>query len=155
MGSIDQVNCPFFHFNESHHPTINKAPYHPPQDTSLDSHTAHRQSRALLPRSAEVLKDFCKFSGVIEQTILRPEARLDPKMFIKFWYSIQYQLLSGKPVEQLSNGDLLNDDHESEGAFRLGAINMKEILRELTFSATGLHHIGIETQSFSQPCGRV
>ena len=129
---------PFFHFDGSHRRTIHTEPYAWACDTLLDAPTAHAPLRALLPQYANVLTELCELSGVIEQTLLTPEARLDPKELIDAWFSIQYQLLSSAPFEDISDGSIVNDNHELGDAFRLGAmIYMKEILQEFTFSATG------------------
>lgn len=155
MGSIDQVSRPFFHFDKSHHPTIDTTPRHQFHDTSLDLPAANVEIQTLLPRSAKVLTELFVFSRVIEQTILKPEARLDPKVFIEAWYSIHYQLLSTKPVEETSDGDLSNDDDKLEDAFRLGAmIYMKEILREFTFPATGSETLVSQLETALSPVFR-
>lgn len=75
---------------------------------------------------------------MIEQTLLTPEARLDPKEFIEAWYSIQYQLLSDDQLDNESNGAFIHNNNALQEAFRLGAIlYLKEILQEFIFSAIG------------------
>ena len=93
--------------------------------------------QTLLPRFTDILKRLRDFSRIIEQTPLTPDTRLDPKEFIEACYSIQYQLLSNTFVEKdVGDGLPIGNDELGE-AFRLGAIiYMKEILRELTCSAT-------------------
>ena len=85
-----------------------------------------------------MLSELREFSEVIEQTLLMPEARLDPKEFVETWYSILYQLLSGEQVEDISDGGYIHDNDTLGEAFRLGAIiYMEKILQEFTFSAIG------------------
>lgn len=85
-----------------------------------------------------MLTELCEFSGVIEQPLLTPEARLGPNELIEATFSIQYQLLSSAPLKDLSDGTFVYENDELDKAFRLGAIiYMKEILQEFTFSATG------------------
>ena len=85
-----------------------------------------------------MLTELCEFSGVIEQTLLTPEARLGPKELIEASFSIQYQLLSSAPLEDLSDGTFVYENDELGEAFRLGAIiYMKEILQKFTSPTTG------------------
>ena len=110
----------------------------PAYDTSIDLIAAHTRLRAVLPQQADVLAEFRVFSKEIEQTLLTPEARLDPKSFIEDWYSIEYQLLLSGPKEDISDGDLIHENDDLGEAFRLAAlIYMKEILREFIYSTIG------------------
>ena len=85
-----------------------------------------------------MLTDLRHFSRLIEQTLLEPEAGLDPKELIEASYSIQYQLLLTGPVEDVTDGEFVHDNDELGNAFRLGAIiYMKEILQNFAFSITG------------------
>ena len=132
------MSRPFFHFYGSHRRAIHTKPYAWAHDISLDPPTSHAPLRALLPQYVNVLTELCDFSGVIEQTLLTPEARLGPKEFIEASFSIQYQLLSNAPLEDLSDGTFVYENNELGEAFRLGAIiYMKEILQEFTSSTTG------------------
>lgn len=132
------MSRPFFHFDGSHRRAIHTKPYAWAYDTLLDSPTSHAPLRALLPQHVNVLTELCEFSGVIEQPLLTPEARLGPKELIEATFSIQYQLLSSAPLEDISDGTFVYENDELDKAFRLGAIiYMKEILQEFTFSATG------------------
>lgn len=113
-------------------------PYLPAHNTLLERFKDQIALSTRFIRTTIVLTDLRHFSGAIEQTILTPEARLDPKDFIEACYSIQYELLSSGPAEDVTDGDFAYDNDELGNAFRLGAIiYMKEILREFTFSATG------------------
>lgn len=104
----------------------------------LNPPTAHTRLQTLLPQFVNVLAELREFSVIIEQTLLTPEARLDPKELIEAWFSIQYQLLSGEQLEDVSDGGLIHDNDALREAFRLGAIiYLKEILQEFTFSAIG------------------
>ena len=74
----------------------------------------------------------------MEQTLLTPEARMDPTSFIEDWYSIEYQLLLSGPKEDASDGDFIHANDDLGEAFRLAAlIYMKEILREFLLSTIG------------------
>ena len=85
-----------------------------------------------------MLTDLRHFSRAIEQTLLKPEARLDPKELIEACYSIQYQLLLTGPAQDVTDGGFVHDNDEQGNAFRLGAIiYMKEILQDFAFSLTG------------------
>ena len=138
MGSIDQVIRPFFHFKWSHGLAIYSNPSLPAYDTLLDSPTAHMELRALLPQFADVLTELRDFSRVREQSLLMRDAGLAPTEFVEACYSIQYQLLTTSPVEDVSDEGLTRGDIELGEAFRLGAIiYMKEILPEFIFSAIG------------------
>ena len=93
----------------------------------------------ILPRFTDVLKKLRNFSRMIEHTLLKPDARLDPTELFKAYFLLQHQLLSSTFVieEELGNAPIKGDEKLGE-AFLLGAIiYMKEILRELTNSATG------------------
>ena len=132
------MSRPFFHFYGSHRRAIHTKPYAWAYDFFPDSPTSHAPLRALLPQYVNVLTELCEFSGVIEQTLLTPEARLAPKELIEASFSIQYQLLSSAPLEDLSDGTIVYENDELGEAFRLGAIiYMKEILQEFTSSTTG------------------
>ena len=110
----------------------------PAYDTSLSLIAAHTRIRAVLPQLADVLAEFRVFSKAVEQTLLTPEARLDPKSFIEDWFSIQYQLLLSGPKEEISNGGSIHKNNDLGEAFRLAAIlYMKEILREFLLSTIG------------------
>ena len=138
LGSVDQVSRPFFDFRRSDRPTLHTNPSLPPHDTPLNQTCVHTRLRALLPQLADVLTEVGDFSKTIEQTLLMPETRLDPKVFIEAWYSIQYQLLSSELVEDVPDGAHIPYNKALGESFRLGAIiYMKEILREFTFSASG------------------
>ena len=85
-----------------------------------------------------MLADLRHFSRAFEQTLLEPEARLDPKELIEACYSIQYQLLLAGPAEDVTDRGFVHDNDEQGNAFRLGAIiYMKEILQDFAFSVTG------------------
>ena len=85
-----------------------------------------------------ILTDLRHFSRAIEQALLEPEARLDPKELIEACYSIQYQLLLTGPIEDVTDGGFVHDNDEQGNAFRLGAIiYVKEILQDFAFSVTG------------------
>lgn len=132
------MSRPFFHFNGSYRRPIYRKAYLPGYDTLASLTTAHTRLQTLLPQLVNVLTELREFSAVIEQTLLTPEARLDPKDFIEAWYSIQYQLLSGEQFEDISDGGFVHDNNAMREAFRLGAIiYLKEILQEFTFSAIG------------------
>ena len=110
----------------------------PAYDTSLSLIYAHTRLRAVLPQLADVLTEFRVFSKAVEQTLLTPEARLDPKRFIEDWFSIQYQLLLSGPKEDISDGGSIQENDDLGEAFRLAAIlYMKEILREFLLSTIG------------------
>ena len=110
----------------------------PAYDTSLSLIAAHTRIRAVLPQLADVLAELRVFSKAVEQTLLTPEARLDPKSFIEDWFSIQYQLLLSAPKEDVSDSGSIHENDDLEEAFRLAAIlYMKEILREFLLSTIG------------------
>lgn len=135
---MDQVSSPFFHFDGSYRRPIYTKTYLPGYDTSANPPTAHTRLHVLLPQLVNVLAQLREFSETIEQTLLTPEARLDPKEFIEAWYSIQYQLLNGEQFEDISDGGFIHEKNALREAFRLGAIiYTKEILQEFTFSAIG------------------
>ena len=138
MGSIDLVTRPFFHFDESQPPTIYSDTSSPAFDTFLDSSTAPMDLQIILPRFTDVLKRLRDFSRIIEQTLLKPDSKLDPKELVEACFSLQYQLLSSAfVVEEDLGGGLSKGNDELGESFLLGAIiYMKEILRETTRSAT-------------------
>ena len=139
MGSIDLVVRPFFHFDSSHQPVLYANSSPPAFETLLDSSTAPMALQTILPRFTDVLEKLRNFSRVIEHTLLKPNARLNPTELIKACVLLQYQLLSSAFVaeEDLGDDPIKGSDELGE-AFLLGAIiYMKEILRELTSSATG------------------
>ena len=110
----------------------------PAYDTSINLDAAHTRLRAVLPQLADVLAELRVFSKAIEQTLLTPEARLDPRSFIEDWYSIEYQLLLSGPKEDVSDGDFIHKIDDLGEAFRLAAlIYTKEILREFLLSTIG------------------
>ena len=110
----------------------------PAYDPSLNLIAVHTRLRAVLPQLADVLTELRVFSKGVEQTLLTPEVRLDPKSFIEDWYYIQYQLLLSGSEEDVSDGDFIHENDELGEAFRLAAlIYMKEILREFMFSTIG------------------
>ena len=110
----------------------------PAYDTSINLNAAHTRLRAVLPQLADVLVEFRVFSKAIEQTLLTPKARLDPRSFIEDWYSIEYQLLLSGPKEDLSDSDFIHENDNLGEAFRLAAlIYLKEILREFLLSTIG------------------
>ena len=110
----------------------------PAYDTSTTLIAAHTGLRAVLPQLADVFAEFRVFSKAVEQTLLTPEARLDPTSFIEDWYSIEYQLLLSGPKEDVSDGDLIHANDDLGEALRLAAlIYMKEILREFLLSTIG------------------
>lgn len=110
----------------------------PAYDTSIDLNAAHTRLRAVLPQLADVWAEFRVFSKAVEQTLLTPEARLDPKRFIEDWYSIAYQLLLSGSKEVVSDSDFTHENEELGETFRLAAlIYMKAILREFLPSTIG------------------
>ena len=110
----------------------------PAYDTSLNLIAAHTSLQALRPQLADVLAEFRVFSKAVEQTLLTPEVRLDPKKFIEDWFSIEYQLLLSGPKEDISDGGYIYENDHLGEAFRLAAIlYMKEILREFLLSTIG------------------
>lgn len=138
MGSIDQAIRPFFHFHRYHHPAIYSNPYLPAYDAVLEAPTVDMELRNLLPRLADVLSELRNFSNLTEQTLLKRHASLNPIAFVEACYSVQHGLLSSGPVRDISDDGSITRKNDLEEAFRLGAIiYIKEILRGLSFSATG------------------